>query len=138
MTIGGSRPRRWPSSINSSKRSPRASPRWSVNPKPLNVGLPASIAGLPPSGAWRPGDPAGGRRFTSIATDRPFALEGGDLLRDITLAYEALEVAADPGQRLLVYTAEPGSPDREALDLLASWTAPDRPSAETEGEPSKS
>jgi len=57
---------------------------------------------------------------------------------DITLAYEALEVAADPGQRLLVYTAEPGSPDQEALDLLASWTAPDRQSAETEEEPWRS
>jgi homoserine O-acetyltransferase len=40
------------------------------------------------SGAWRPGDPPGRRQFISIATDRPFSLEGGGQLRDITLAYE--------------------------------------------------
>ncbi len=39
----------------------------------------------------------------------------------LTLTYEAFELAADPGQRLNIYTAEPGSPSREALDLLASW-----------------
>ena len=39
------------------------------------------------------------------------------------LAYEAFELAADPGQRINVYTAEPGSPSDEALNLLASWTA---------------
>ena len=43
---------------------------------------------LPVSGAWRPGDPPGRRQFLSIATDRPFSLEGGGQLRDITLAYE--------------------------------------------------
>jgi transcriptional regulator with XRE-family HTH domain len=42
---------------------------------------------------------------------------------ELTLAYEALELPADTGQRILVYTAEPGSPSQEALNLLASWTA---------------
>jgi transcriptional regulator with XRE-family HTH domain len=45
------------------------------------------------------------------------------LVGDLTLAYEAFELAADPGQRINVYTAEPGSPSDEALSLLASWTA---------------
>ena len=44
------------------------------------------------------------------------------LVGDLTLAYEALELPADPGQRILVYAAEPGSPSQEALNLLASWT----------------
>ena len=42
---------------------------------------------------------------------------------DLTLDYEALELAGDAGQRILVYNAEPASPSAEALDLLASWAA---------------
>jgi homoserine O-acetyltransferase len=49
---------------------------------------PLSADELPASGAWRPGDPPGQRRFLTIAEDRPFALEGGGTLRDVTLAYE--------------------------------------------------
>lgn len=45
------------------------------------------------------------------------------LVGDVTLGYEALDLPADPGQRLNVYTAEPGSPSQHALDLLASWIA---------------
>ena len=40
---------------------------------------------------------------------------------EITLAYEELAVTAEPGNVLLVYTAEPGSPSAERLGLLASW-----------------
>ena len=42
---------------------------------------------------------------------------------DLTLAYEGLEMAAEPGLTLTIYTAEPGSPSDEGLRLLASWTA---------------
>jgi len=42
---------------------------------------------------------------------------------ELTLTFEALDLTADPGLRLLAYTAEPGSPSRDALRLLASWTA---------------
>lgn len=42
---------------------------------------------------------------------------------DLDLTYEALELAADPGLTLLVYTAEADSPTRQALDFLASWAA---------------
>ncbi len=42
---------------------------------------------------------------------------------DLTLAYEGLEMAAEPGLTLTVYTAEPGSPSEEGLRLLASWAA---------------
>ncbi|TDD66533.1 XRE family transcriptional regulator [Jiangella aurantiaca] len=42
---------------------------------------------------------------------------------DLTLAYEGLEMAAEPGLTLTIYTAEPGSPSAERLQLLASWAA---------------
>ena len=34
-----------------------------------------------------------------------------------------MELSADSGLRLAVFTAEPGTRSAEALDLLASWTA---------------
>lgn len=40
---------------------------------------------------------------------------------ELTLAYEELAITAEPGHVLLVYTAEPGSPSAERLQLLASW-----------------
>jgi len=42
---------------------------------------------------------------------------------ELTLAYEELAITAEPGLVLMVYTAEPGSPSAERLQLLASWTA---------------
>jgi hypothetical protein len=45
------------------------------------------------------------------------------VIGDLTLAYESLDLTADQGLRLNAYSATPGSPDRDALDLLASWTA---------------
>ena len=40
----------------------------------------------------------------------------------VILDYEALDLPGDVGQRILVYSAEPGSPSQQALDLLVSWT----------------
>jgi transcriptional regulator with XRE-family HTH domain len=37
----------------------------------------------------------------------------------LSLNYNALELPADPGQTMIVYTADPGSPAHEALKLLA-------------------
>lgn len=45
-------------------------------------------APLPTTGAWRPGDPVGDRRFVPIARGRRFVLEGGTALHDAVLAYE--------------------------------------------------
>lgn len=42
---------------------------------------------------------------------------------DLTLVYEELAITADPGQVLLIYSAEPGSPSAERMRLLASWSA---------------
>jgi transcriptional regulator with XRE-family HTH domain len=52
---------------------------------------------------------------------------------DLTLSYEALELPGDAGQRINVYTAEPGSPSHEALGLLASWSATRRDSIDAAG-----
>jgi transcriptional regulator with XRE-family HTH domain len=47
---------------------------------------------------------------------------------DITLTYNRMELAADPGQMLTIWTAEPGSKFAEALSLLGSWAAtPEQP-----------
>jgi hypothetical protein len=42
---------------------------------------------------------------------------------DITLTYEALDLAADAGLRISVYTAEPGTSSDDALKLLSTWAA---------------
>ena len=45
------------------------------------------------------------------------------LVGDLTLSYEALQLTADIGLTLIVYTAEPDSVSQEALDRLANWPA---------------
>jgi transcriptional regulator with XRE-family HTH domain len=42
---------------------------------------------------------------------------------ELSLAFEGLELTADPGQLLITYTAEPGSPSHDALRFLASWAS---------------
>jgi transcriptional regulator with XRE-family HTH domain len=42
---------------------------------------------------------------------------------DLTLTFEALNLAADPGLYISAYTAEAGSPSDDALRLLATWAA---------------
>ena len=42
---------------------------------------------------------------------------------DLELSYEVMELSADTGIRLAIFTAEPGSRSEEALNLLASWAA---------------
>jgi transcriptional regulator with XRE-family HTH domain len=50
---------------------------------------------------------------------------------DLTLAWETLDLRAEPGLTMTIYAAEPGSPTEHALALLASWAAtPAAPSAE--------
>jgi transcriptional regulator with XRE-family HTH domain len=49
---------------------------------------------------------------------------------ELDLTFESMEIVADPGLTMFVYTAEPGSKSEEALNLLASWTAtPDQEEA---------
>lgn len=42
---------------------------------------------------------------------------------DLDLPFETFPLGADPSQFLLTYTAEPGSPSQDSLNLLASWAA---------------
>jgi transcriptional regulator with XRE-family HTH domain len=41
----------------------------------------------------------------------------------LDLAFEAMDLPAEPGLTLTAYTAEPGAPSADALRLLASWAA---------------
>ena len=42
---------------------------------------------------------------------------------DLHLSFEAMDLPADPGLSLVVYSAEPGSASDDGLRLLASWAA---------------
>lgn len=64
---------------------------------------------LPVTGAWRPGDERGCRRFHTFATDHPFAVESGAVLRDVVIAYETWgELNADASNAVLVCHAWTG------------------------------
>jgi transcriptional regulator with XRE-family HTH domain len=45
------------------------------------------------------------------------------LVGDVAVRFETFTMPGDPDQTLFVYTTEPGSPSRDAMSLLASWTA---------------
>jgi hypothetical protein len=45
------------------------------------------------------------------------------IVGDLHLTFEAMDLPADPGLSLVVYSAEPGSPSEDGLNLLASWAA---------------
>lgn len=40
----------------------------------------------------------------------------------LDVQFESLQLPGDPGQTLYVYSTEPGTPSRDAMELLASWT----------------
>ena len=46
---------------------------------------------------------------------------------DLTLAYESLDLRAEPGLSMVIYAAEPNSSTAHALALLASWAATQQP-----------
>lgn len=50
---------------------------------------------------------------------------------DLTLDFDTLDLPADSGQRLSVYTAKPGSRDHDALVLLASWATTETTASES-------
>jgi len=74
---------------------------------------------LPVTGAWRPGDPAGDRQFVSTEPGRRFALEGGGVLDELTVAYETWgELDAAASNAVLVCHALTG--DSHAAGPAAS------------------
>ena len=46
---------------------------------------------------------------------------------ELHLSYEVMELSADPGLALVVFSAETGSPADDALRFLASWAATHAP-----------
>jgi homoserine O-acetyltransferase len=61
------------------------------------------------SGAWRPGDELGRRRFVSVFDDRPHALEAGGRLERVQVAFETWgELAPDRSNAVLVVHALTG------------------------------
>jgi transcriptional regulator with XRE-family HTH domain len=45
------------------------------------------------------------------------------LVGELEVTFESMELVADPGLTMFVYTADPGSKSEQALGLLASWSA---------------
>ena len=71
------------------RRHPRR-PRRRASSREIVV-VPMSAAGrepIPVTGAWRPGDPPGRRKFVMLFDDRPLLLRAGGSLSPITVAYE--------------------------------------------------
>ena len=63
----------------------------------------------PASGAWRPGDDPGRRRFVTVFDDRPHVLEAGGRLEGVDVAYETWgELAPDRSNAVLVVHALTG------------------------------
>ena len=46
-----------------------------------------------------------------------------ELVGPMTINYQSLALSADPGQSLIIYTADTGSPSEEKLRLLSSWAS---------------
>jgi homoserine O-acetyltransferase len=64
---------------------------------------------LPATGAWRPGDAPGDRRFAVLGDGAPLALEAGGTLGPVTVAYETWgELDADGANAVLVTHALTG------------------------------
>ena len=69
---------------------PSSAPQWSdrrslLAPPPW---IQPHASTLPATGAWYPSDAAGQRQFMRMGMNRPFVLEGGGQLHDVTVAFE--------------------------------------------------
>lgn len=90
---------------------------------PAGVAAGDAYSRLPASGAWRPGDPVGDRRWATVYTDEPLALEAGGSLGPVTVAYETWgTLRPDGANAVLVLHALTGD------SHLAGATGPGHPS----------
>jgi homoserine O-acetyltransferase len=71
-----------------------------LGPSDLVAPRRAHASTLPASGAWQDGDPLGQRRRFTLG--RPFALEGGGVLPEMTLAYETWGTLDDAGSNAVL------------------------------------
>lgn len=55
----------------------------------------------------------------------------------LELNYDTLPIAQAPGLTMLVYTATPGTPSADAVQLLASWAATQDPAASSAPAPTR-
>jgi hypothetical protein len=62
----------------------------------------------------------GPRRVQGLRREEVASLAG---VSDLERSYEVMELPADHGLNIGVYSAEPESRSAQALDLLASWAA---------------
>lgn len=53
------------------------------------------------------------------------------VVRELELDFEVMDLSADDGLTISVYSAEPGSRSAQGLDLLASWATTPEPSPTT-------
>lgn len=53
------------------------------------------------------------------------------IVGDLDLTYESMDVLSDRGLQMLVFSAVPGSPSQERLQLLANWAAVGNETART-------
>jgi hypothetical protein len=65
--------------------------------------------------------------LAGVSIDYYIRMERGDLAGAsetvLDLNFEAMELPSEPGLRLNLYTADPGTPTADGLKLLASWAA---------------
>jgi homoserine O-acetyltransferase len=93
----------------------------------------AHASAFPVTGAWRPGDLVADRKFLRVNPGRPFALEGGDLLLDPTVAYETFgKLDPDAGNAILIphaltgdaHLAGPAKPGQPTAGWWAELVGP--------------
>jgi homoserine O-acetyltransferase/O-succinyltransferase len=86
-------------------------------PEPrIGLARPRAPKALPATGAWRPGDHPGRRRFLDVRPERPFALEQGGSLKGLTLAYETWG-ELDPNRRNAVLVCHALTGDAHAAGV---------------------